>query len=102
VAVFEAGQRRFRAVFVSSLTTVVGMMPILFERSSQAQSLKPMATALVFGLAFATGLTLLVIPSVYLIVNDARRFVRWLRYGGAYPTPEIVEEATRDRLAGVT
>jgi hypothetical protein len=60
-----------------------------------------MAASLCFGLGLATCLTLLVIPSVYLLVNDLRRFARWLRVGGAYPAPEAVEEAVRDRMLEV-
>lgn len=100
-AVFAAGEMRFRAVILTSVTTIAGMMPILLEHSSQAQSVKPMAVSLCYGLIFATGLTLLLVPAVYLLVNDVRRFFRWLRFGGPYPAPELVEEATRDRLAGV-
>jgi hypothetical protein len=52
-----------------------------------------MVISLAFGLAFATLLTLLVVPALYLTINDLRRFVRWLRRGGPYPSPEQVEEA---------
>ena len=57
------------------------MAPLLAERSFQAQFLKPMVVAIAFGLTFATLLTLLVVPSLYLIGNDARRALRWLRTG---------------------
>jgi multidrug efflux pump subunit AcrB len=97
-AVLTAGEARFRAVVLTSLTTVAGLTPLLAERSSQARMVIPMAVSLVFGIAFATVLTLLVVPALYLIVNDIRRAVRWLRYGGTYPAPELVEEAYRDRI----
>lgn len=90
-SVREAGEARFRAVVLTSITTVVGLMPLLAERSSQAQAVIPMALSLVFGLAFATVLTLVLVPALYLALNDARRGVRWLRRGGDYPTPEAVE-----------
>ncbi|MCH8251190.1 MAG: efflux RND transporter permease subunit [Planctomycetes bacterium] len=99
-AVLSAGEARFRAVVLTTITTVAGLLPLLAERSKQAQSIIPMAISLSFGLIFATALTLLVVPCLYLIVNDVRRFVRWLRHGGAYPPAEYVEEAARERLAG--
>ncbi len=99
-AVFAAGELRFRAVTLTSLTTVAGLLPILTERSSQAQSVKPMAVSLCFGLLFATVLTLFVVPALYLLLNDVRRLVHWLRYGGSYPVPELVEEAARELATG--
>ena len=64
-ALVQAGQRRFRPVVLTSLTTVAGVSPILFETSFQAQILIPMAAALVFGLAVATGLILILVPTFY-------------------------------------
>jgi len=96
-SVLAAGEARFRAVTLTSLTTVAGLAPLILERSSQAQSVIPMAISLVFGIMFATVLTLLVVPALYLIVNDLRRVIRWLRRGGAYPAPESVDEACRAR-----
>lgn len=98
-AVLQAGELRFRAVALTSITTVAGLLPILAERSSQAQSVKPMAVSLCFGLMFSTVLTLLVVPALYLALNDARRLLHWIRYGGSYPVPELVEEAAAERLA---
>lgn len=63
-AIVEASCQRLRAVLLTSLTTIVGLVPLLFERSLQAQFLIPMAISLVFGLAFATGLVLGVIPAL--------------------------------------
>jgi Cu/Ag efflux pump CusA len=96
-AVFEGGERRFRAVVLTSVTTIVGLAPILLERSSQAQTVKPMAVSLTFGLLAATVLTLFVVPSLFLITNDVRRVIRWLRYGGSYPVRELVEDAAHDQ-----
>ena len=89
-AVLEAGASRFRAVILTTVTTVAGLAPLLLERSTQAQVLIPMAISLVFGLAFATVLTLVVVPALYLTVIDVRRGARWLRRGGAYPSAESV------------
>jgi len=68
-----AGTARFRAILLTSLTTFVGLLPILFERSLQAQFLKPMAIAIGFGVLFATFITLLMVPCLYLILNDAKQ-----------------------------
>jgi hydrophobic/amphiphilic exporter-1 (mainly G- bacteria), HAE1 family len=66
-AVLEAGQRRFRPVLLTSLTTVVGLLPILMEKSFQAQVLIPMATSLCFGLMLSTLLVLVLVPTFYLV-----------------------------------
>jgi len=100
-AVAGAGETRFLAVFLTAVTDLVGLMPLLTERSSQAQSLIPMAISIAFGLCFAAALTLLVVPALYLLVNDAKRFAHWLRYGGAYPLRERVERAAHARFATV-
>jgi len=63
-AIVEASCQRLRAVLLTSLTTIVGLVPLLFERSLQAQFLIPMAISLVFGLAVATALVLVVIPAL--------------------------------------
>jgi multidrug efflux pump subunit AcrB len=81
-AVLDAGESRFRAVTVTSITTIAGLFPLLIERSAQAQSLIPMAVSITFGLAFATLLVLLVVPVLFLIVGDSQRFVCWLWNGG--------------------
>ncbi len=72
-AVREAGPQRFRAILLTSITTFAGLTPIILERSLQAQFLIPMAVSLGFGVLFATGITLLLIPSLYLILEDAHR-----------------------------
>ena len=68
-----AGMARFRAILLTSLTTFVGLLPILFERSLQAQFLKPMAIAIGFGVLFATFITLLMVPCIYLILEDLKK-----------------------------
>ncbi len=74
-AVREAGQRRFRPIMLTSLTTFFGLMPMIMETSVQAQFLVPMAISLAFGILFATGITLLLVPSLYLILEDGREFI---------------------------
>ncbi len=71
-AMLEAGCRRLRPVVLSSLTTIVGLLPLLFEKSTQAQFLIPMAATLAFGLAFSTLLVLLFIPATLLLYEKIR------------------------------
>lgn len=68
-AVLTAGAARFRPVMLTSLTTFIGLMPLLFEKSTQAQFLIPMAVSLGFGILFATFITLLLIPVNYMLVE---------------------------------
>ncbi|WP_243647319.1 efflux RND transporter permease subunit [Aestuariirhabdus litorea] len=69
-AVRGAGVARFRPVLLTSLTTFFGLMPLIFEKSTQAQFLIPMAVSLGFGILFATLITLLIVPVNYLILED--------------------------------
>ena len=69
-AVIHAGERRFRAVILTSLTTFMGLIPLLLERSIQAQFLIPMATSVAFGIVFATSVTLILLPVLFYIIND--------------------------------
>ncbi|MDH3221111.1 MAG: efflux RND transporter permease subunit [Gammaproteobacteria bacterium] len=69
-ALEEAACQRLRAVLLTSLTTIAGLLPLLFETSRQAQFLIPMAVSIAFGLAFATLLILLVIPAMLSIYED--------------------------------
>lgn len=71
-AVLNAGARRFRAIMLTSLTTFFGLVPILLETSMQAQFLIPMATSLAFGIVFATAITLFLIPSLYIMLEDLK------------------------------
>jgi len=71
-AVSYAGAARFRAILLTSLTTFAGLMPLIFEQSTQAQFLIPMAVSLGFGILFATFITLLLVPVAYLILEDIR------------------------------
>ncbi len=74
-AVHVGGSQRFRAIILTSATTFVGLMPILMEKSLQAQFLIPMATSLAFGVLFATFITLLLVPCAYLILEDFKGFI---------------------------
>ncbi len=75
-AVVEAAQKRFRPIVLTTLTTFVGLMPMIFEKSLQARVLIPMAISLGFGVLFATFITLLIIPCSYLILEDFQRLFR--------------------------
>jgi multidrug efflux pump subunit AcrB len=77
-AVIQAGSQRFRAIILTSLTTFMGLMPIVFEKSLQAQIVIPMAISLAFGILFATVITLLLVPSLYLILDDVKKLLRRL------------------------
>ncbi|MBU2870379.1 efflux RND transporter permease subunit [Colwellia sp. E2M01] len=73
-AVLTAGAARFRPVMLTSLTTFIGLMPLLFEQSTQAQFLIPMAVSLGFGILFATFITLVLVPVNYLIVEQIKAY----------------------------
>ncbi len=69
-AVEASGRARFRPVILTSVTTIAGLMPLMLERSFQAQFLIPMAVSITFGLLAATVLTLVLVPALYMIVKD--------------------------------
>jgi multidrug efflux pump subunit AcrB len=71
-ALGDAGTRRFRPILLTSLTTFFGLAPMILETSVQAQFLIPMAISLGFGILFATGITLLLIPCLYMMLEDVR------------------------------
>ena len=71
-AIIKAGVRRFRPIMLTTLTTFGGLSPIIFETSRQAQFLIPMAISIGFGILFATGVILLVVPCFYMMVEDVR------------------------------
>ena len=77
-AVREAGAARFRAIILTSLTTAAGITPLMLEKEVQAQFLIPMAVALAFGVIFATVITLVLVPSSYLILEDLKHAGKWL------------------------
>jgi multidrug efflux pump subunit AcrB len=69
-SVLDAGCKRFRAILLTSLTTFFGLLPILLESSMQAQQIVPMAVSLAFGIVFATVITLLLVPCLYMLLDD--------------------------------
>lgn len=70
--VILAGTKRFRPIILTTLTTFFGLMPIIFEQSVQAQFLMPMALTLGVGVVFATAITLVLVPVVYMVLEDVR------------------------------
>ncbi len=84
-AMLDACVARFRPILLTSVTTFVGIMPILFETSTQAEFLKPMVVALAFGVLFDFFLTLMLVPALYGIGVDISRKFKWLRTGIPQP-----------------
>ena len=74
-SVLKAGKARFRAILLTSLTTFIGLLPIMTETSLQARFLIPMAASLAFGILFATVITLLLIPCLYVILEDVKKLL---------------------------
>ena len=90
-SVLKSGSERFRAIILTSLTTFMGLMPIVFERSLQAQVVIPMAISLAFGILFATVITLLLIPALYMILDDFKQlFKRRKEVDLSPPLPEKI------------
>ncbi len=82
-ALVEAGRRRLRPIVLTTMTTVLGLSPLMMEQSFQARFLIPMAITISCGLISATAVVLIVLPSIMLIGDDVRRVARWLWTGGA-------------------
>lgn len=88
-AVVASGKARFRAILLTSLTTFFGLVPIMFETSLQARFVIPMAISLSFAVAFATLITLVLVPCLYMILDDMKQLVGKLR--GKRATAPAVE-----------
>ncbi|MDX2417661.1 MAG: efflux RND transporter permease subunit [Xanthomonadales bacterium] len=97
-AVKGAARSRFRAILLTSLTTFLGLAPIaIFETSLQAQIVVPMAASLAFGILFATVITLFLIPTLYLILDD---FKQWWKEAWAHVLPKRRNETDPIRESG--
>lgn len=92
-AVLSGGTRRFRAILLTTLSTVGGLMPLIMETDLQAKFLIPMAISIAAGVLFATVLTLVLIPSLLTIFNDFRLLIHWIAHG-RWVKRETVEPAT--------
>jgi len=97
-AVRYSGTARFRPILLTSLTTFAGLTPLLLEESLQAQFLIPMAISLAFGVVFATFITLLMVPSLYLILEDLNKVFYWFigRKPESKARPEPAQELRAD------
>jgi len=97
-AIKEGSRRRFRAILLTSISTVGGLAPLIMETDMQARFLIPMALSLAAGVAFTTVLTLVLIPSLLAIVNDFRCLLRRL-HRGRWPGRREVEPASQRRVS---
>ena len=95
-AIYEAGRSRFRAIFLTSITTVAGLAPLMLESSRQAQFLIPMAISIAYGIAIATILTLLMLPLFLSFSNNLKSKNRML-VSGHKITKEEVERVIKER-----
>ena len=95
-AIYEAGRSRFRAIFLTSVTTIAGLAPLLLEKSRQAQFLKPMAIAIAYGIGFATVLTLLMLP-LFLSFGNYTKVLAKRLWTGEQITKEEVERAIKEQ-----
>jgi multidrug efflux pump subunit AcrB len=95
VAIRQAVLRRFRPVLLTTLTTFGGLAPMIFESSRQARFMIPMAISLGFGIVFATIITLVLVPCLYLIIEDMRIFL-WNSSGRqTVPTTAVLQKSRR-------
>jgi len=97
-AVVQAGKRRFRPILLTTLTTFFGLVPMILETSMQARFLIPMAISLGFGILFATGIILLLVPLLYVTVEDVGAAVVGTPRRIGFP-PSAGETLTMDRIA---
>lgn len=95
-ALYEAGKSRFRAIFLTSLTTISGLAPLIFEQSRQAQFLIPMAISIAYGIGIATLLTLLLLPIFLSLSNSLKVNVKWLISGKKIEREEV-ERAIKEK-----
>lgn len=95
-AIFDAGRSRFRAIFLTSITTIAGLTPLIFETSRQAQFLIPMAISIAYGIGFATVLTLVMLPLFLSFSNTVKVGTKWLVTGDKV-TKEEVERAIKEQ-----
>lgn len=94
LAVSRAGKERFMAIFLTSVTTCLGVTPMLFEKSIQAQFLQPCVVSLAFGLLASTIFTLLLIPGMYVILYDLMSGIASIYRGYTVIPSELIREST--------
>ncbi len=94
-AIYTAGLSRFRAIFLTSITTIAGLAPLIFETSFQAQFLIPMAISIAYGIGIATFLTLYMLPLMLYLSNDIKYLWSWF-YNGKRPQRRELEGAYKE------
>ena len=97
-AVMEGSKRRLRAVILTSVTTFLGMAPMMADRHPETRPLVPIAISLAFGLMFGTGITLILVPASFVLVTRVQqriaRIRAWIRGPEKKPSsPEVISEA---------
>ncbi len=95
-AIYTAGLSRFRAIFLTSITTIAGLAPLIFETSFQAQFLIPMAISIAYGIGIATFLTLYLLPLMLYLSNDIKFYWSWF-YNGVKPIRHELEGAYKEK-----
>jgi len=94
-ALFEAGLSRFRPILLTSLTTIAGLMPLIIANNPDAQQTVPMAISVAYGLVVSTFSTLVILPVLLSLFNEARRYViKWRT--GVMPTAEEIESSVKE------
>jgi multidrug efflux pump subunit AcrB len=96
-ALYETGVTRLRPVLLTSLTTIAGLGPLIFETSHQAQFLSPMAISVAYGLLFGTLLTLVLLPALLVVLNRTKALA-FKVFKGQTLTMEAVEPAVREEI----
>ncbi len=96
-ALYETGITRLRPVLLTSLTTIAGLGPLIFETSHQAQFLSPMAISVAYGLLFGTLLTLVMLPALLVVLNRGKVFF-FRFFKGMKLAPEAAESAVREEI----
>ena len=95
-AIHQAGVRRFRPIILTTLTTFGGLTPMIFETSRQARFMIPMAISLGYGILFATTITLVIVPSLYLMIEDGLGLVGKQRPAGGHTAADAVPLAPQE------
>jgi multidrug efflux pump subunit AcrB len=98
-ALFEASRNRFRPIFLTSLTTIAGVAPLLLEKSRAAQFLQPMAISIAYGIFMATILTLILLPLLLSATNSFKVNFKWLQTGKTVKKEEV-ERAIKELNEG--
>jgi multidrug efflux pump subunit AcrB len=80
-AIRSAGVNRFRPIILTSLTTFASLTPLILEKSVQARFLIPMAVSLAFGILFATAVILVLVPCLYMVLEDIKAALKWIYFG---------------------